>query len=122
LNRQSFDALPDDLRAAFYKLLRIRSQIAVQNYYSGPGYERAFSRLQESGVEIFELEEDELARWRDRVTPLKERYISQYEAEGLPARVVVADLEDLAAKYASLTNDQINDRIINSPTQGIIDL
>ncbi len=122
LNRRSFDALPNDLRTSFYQLLRIRSQIAVQNYYSGPGYERAFTTLQKAGVEIFELEENELARWRDRVTPLKERYISQYEAEGLPARVVVADLEDLAAKYASLTNDQINDRIINSPTQGIIDL
>jgi len=122
LNRQSFDALPDDLRASFYRLLRVRSQIAVQNYYSGPGHERAFRTLRESGVEIFELEEDELARWRDRVTPLKERYVAQYEAEGLPARAVVSDLEALAGEYASLTDDQINARIINSPTQGIIDL
>ena len=71
---------------------------------------------------MFDLDGDELERWRQRVTPLKERYISQNEAEGLPAREVVADLEALAAEYAALTDEQINDRIINSPTQGIIDL
>ena len=121
LNRRSFDALPDDLKATFYRLLRIRSQIAVQNYYSGPGYEHAFATLRASGVEVFDLEPDELARWRDRVTPLKERYLAQHEAEGLPARAVVAELEALAAEHASLTDAQINARIAHSPVQGIID-
>ena len=73
-------------------------------------------------MEIFELEEDELNRWREKVAPLKERYIAQQEAAGLSARAVVSDLESLAAEYASLSNSQINDRIMNSPTQGIIDL
>ena len=31
-------------------------------------------------------------------------------------------METLAAEYAPLSNDQINDRVINSPIQGIIDL
>ncbi len=94
----------------------------MQNFYSGSGYEHAFETLRESGVEIFELEEDELNRWREKVAPLKERYIAQQEAAGLSARAVVNDLESLAAEYASLSNSQINDRIMNSPTQGIIDL
>ncbi len=122
LNRRTFDSLPDDLRAVFYRLLRIRSQMTVQNYYSGVGHERALTALREADVEIYQLEEDELGRWRDRVTPLKERYIAQYEAEGLPASAVVYDMEALASEYTSLTDDQINDRIRNSPTQGIIDL
>ncbi|MCH2669980.1 MAG: TRAP transporter substrate-binding protein DctP, partial [Gammaproteobacteria bacterium] len=122
LNQRSFDALPQDLRIALYQLLRIRSQLTVQNFYSGSGYEHAFETLRESGVEIFELEEDELNRWREKVAPLKERYIAQQEAAGLSARAAVNDLESLAAEYASLSNSQINDRIMNSPTQGIIDL
>ena len=96
--------------------------MTVQNYYSGAGLERASTALRDAGVEMFQLGEAELARWRDRVTPLKERYIAQYEAEGLPASAVVEDMEALATEYASLTDDQINDRIRNSPTQGIIDL
>ena len=94
----------------------------MQNYYSGAGYERAFSTLREADVEVFELGEDELDRWRVAVMPLKERYIAQYEAEGLAARAAVSDLETLAREYASLTNEQINTRIRNTPVQGIIDL
>lgn len=122
LNRRTFDSLPDDLRASFYRLLRVRSQIAVQNYYSGPGHERAMNVLRESGAEMIDLDQAELARWRETVMPLKERYIAQYEAEGLPAREVVADLEALSKEYGSLSNEQINARIANSPVQGIIDL
>ncbi len=122
LNRRTFDGLPDDLRASFYRLLRIRSQMAVQSFYGGPGHEHALATLREADVEMHELEEDELARWRERVMPLKERYIAQYEAENLPARAVVADMEALAAEYAPLTSDQIIARVRNSPVQGIIDL
>ena len=95
--------------------------MTVQNYYSGAGHERALTALREADVEMFQLEEDELARWRDRVTPLKERYIAQYEAEGLPAGALVSDMEALATEYASLSDDQINNRVTNFPTQGIID-
>ena len=122
LNRRTFDALPTDLRAQFYRLLRIRSQIAVQNYYSGPGHDRALETLLESGVEVLELEAEERARWSARVAPLKERYIARYESEGLPARALVERMEGLASAYASLTNEEINDRIRQSPVQGIIDL
>ena len=122
LNRKTFDALPDDLRVIFYRLLRIRSQMAAQNYYSGLGHERAMTALRESDVKMFDLEGDELNRWRDVVAPLKERYIAQYESEGLPARTVVAEMEALAADYADFTNEQLNERVTNSPIQGIIDL
>ena len=122
LNQRTFDALPGDLREQFYRLLRVRSQIAVQNYYSGPDYERAFATLVDSGVDVLELDEAELGRWRDRVTPLKERYITRHEAEGLPAGELVERMEALSAAYASLTNEQINTRIRETPVEGIIDL
>jgi len=122
LNRSTFDSLPDDLREQFYRLLRIRSQIAVQNVYSGPGHELAMNTLHEFGTEMIELDESELVRWRDSVTPLKERYIAEHEAEGLPARAAVNDMEALSAEYASLTNEEINERVRNSPISGIIDL
>ena len=122
LNRRTFDALPDDLQENLYRLLRIRSQMTVQNFYSGPGHDRALTALGEADVEMIELDDNELARWRDRVTPLTERYIAQNEAEGLPARAVIADMEGLAAEYDSLTNKQLNDRVANSPIPGIINL
>ncbi len=122
LNREAFDRLPADLRESFYRLLRVRSQMAVQNIYSGPSYENALRVMSEAGVEIIDLDSSERARWRDRVNPLKERFILRYEAEGLPARAAIDAMEGLASDYASLTNAQINERIRTSPVQGIIDL
>jgi TRAP-type C4-dicarboxylate transport system substrate-binding protein len=122
LNRDTFDGLPADLQASFYQLLRVRSQMAVQSIYSGAGHEDAMRVMREAGTEMIVLDDSERARWRDRVAPLKERFISQYESEGLPARAAVTAMEGLASEYATLTNAQINDRIRNAPVQGIIDL
>ena len=122
LNRRTFDGLPADLKREFYRLLRIRSQLATQNYYSGPRHERAVETLRQAGVEMIELSEEEAARWRQQLLPLKERFIAENEAAGLPARQVVRDLERLSAEYALLTNAEIRARVRQHPIPGIIDL
>jgi TRAP-type C4-dicarboxylate transport system substrate-binding protein len=122
MNRRAFDSLPPDLKEQFYRLLRIRSQIAVQNYYSGAGDDRAYASLRGGGVEIIDLDEEERARFRAAVTPLRERYIAQYEAEGLPARELVTEMQALGVEYAPLTNAEINQRVRTRPVMGIIDL
>jgi TRAP-type C4-dicarboxylate transport system substrate-binding protein len=122
LNRQVFDSLPADLRASFYRLLRVRSQIGVQNIYSGSGHESSMQVLRGAGTEMIALGGAERARWRDTVSPLKERFVARHEAEGLPARILVDELEMLAREYATLTNAQIDNRVRTSPTPGIIDL
>ncbi len=121
LNRQTFDALPPDIKHDFYRLLRIRSQMACQNYYSGPRADRAMTTILDAGVELIELSEEETQRWRQRLVPLKERFIAENEALGLPAREVVDDLEQLAAQYAHLTNAEILQRVTEHPVEGIID-
>jgi len=122
LNRAAFDGLPVDLKERFYRLLRVRSQMAVQNIYSGPGYENSLRIMRDAGVETIVLDQSERGRWRERVAPLKDRFIAQHEAEGLPARAAVEAMEARAAEYAALTNAEINERIRTSPVQGIIDL
>jgi TRAP-type C4-dicarboxylate transport system substrate-binding protein len=122
MNRHAFDSLPPDLREQFYRLLRVRSQIAVQNYYSGEGDERAYATMRNGGVEIIELDDEERARFRAAVAPLKERYIAQHEAEGLPARALLEELESLAREYAPLSNAELNERVRTRPVMGIIDL
>jgi TRAP-type C4-dicarboxylate transport system substrate-binding protein len=122
LNRATFDGLPADLRGRFYELLRVRSQIGVQNIYSGSGYESSMQVLRGAGTEMIVLAESERARWRDRVSALKEQFVAQHEWEGAPARAAVEDMERLAKEYAALTNAQLNNRVRTSPVQGIIDL
>jgi TRAP-type C4-dicarboxylate transport system substrate-binding protein len=121
LNRQTFDALPPDIKYDFYRLLRIRSQMPSQNYYAGPRADRAMETILDAGVELIELSEEENQRWRQRLVPLKERFIAENEALGLPAREVVDDLEQVAAQYANMTNAEILQRVTDHPVEGIID-
>jgi TRAP-type C4-dicarboxylate transport system substrate-binding protein len=122
LNRGRFDALPWDLKEQLYRLLRVRSQIAVQNYYSGEGDQRALATLRDGGVEIIELDEGERERFRAAVAPIRQRYIDTYQSQGLPARELIEEMQALAREYAPLTNAELNERVTTRPVLGIIDL
>jgi len=122
LNRRSFDALPDDLRQTFSDLLRIRSQMCAQDYYSGPIEEEAYADLRAGRCEILDLEPDERERWREALLPLRNRFISENEAEGRPATEMLEEMERLSALYSPLSREEIMTRVTENPIQGIIDL
>lgn len=122
LNPSSFNALPDDLRTELYRLLRIRSQIAAQRFYSGDPEVEARQTLRDGGIEIYEVGPDERENWRDRLSTLKDEFIRAREAEGRPAGELVRSMESLARAYAPLSGDEIMRRVEDRPVQGIIDL
>jgi TRAP-type C4-dicarboxylate transport system substrate-binding protein len=122
LNQRSFDALPDDLRQTFHDLLRIRSQMCAQDYYSGPIEEAAYEALRAGRCEILDLEQDERERWREALLPLRNRFISENEAEGRPATEMLEKMEILSALYSPLSREEIMTKVTENPIQGIIDL
>ena len=122
LNRRSFDALPDDLRQTFSDLLRIRSQMCAQDYYSGPVEEEAYADLRAGRCEILDLEPDERERWREALLPLRNRFIAENEAEGRPATEMLEEMEALSALYSPLSREELMSRVAEDPIQGIIDV
>lgn len=122
LNQRSFDALPDDLRQQFVDLLRIRSQMCAQDYYSGPVEDEAYAELRAGRCEILDLEPAERERWREALQPLRDRFIVENEAEGRPASEMLQEMERLSALYSPLSREEIMARVTDNPIQGIIDL
>ena len=122
LNPRSFDALPADIRETFYRLLRVRSQIAAQDYYSGPREEEAYAGLRAGRVEILDLSPEERERWREALLPLRERFIAENEDQGWPARAMLEEMDALSAQYTPLSSAEIRRRVMDDPVQGIIDL
>jgi TRAP-type C4-dicarboxylate transport system substrate-binding protein len=122
LNPRSFDELPEDIRETFYRLLRVRSQMAAQDYYSGPREEASYDALRAGGCEVLDLEPAERERWREALVPLRERFISENEAQGRPAREMLAEMEALSAKYSALSRAEIRRKVVDDPVMGIIDL
>ena len=122
LNQRSFDALPDDLRQQFADLLRIRSQMCAQDYYSGPVEDESYAELGAGQCEILDLEPAERERWREALQPLRDRFITETEAEGRPASEMLEEMERLSALYSPLSREEIMARVTENPIQGIIDL
>ena len=49
--------------------------------------------------ELYNLPEDEAAKWREAVKPVYDKWIEEREAKGLPAREFFNDMLEIAAKY-----------------------
>jgi TRAP-type C4-dicarboxylate transport system substrate-binding protein len=122
LNPRTFDSLPQDLRVTPYNVLRLRGQIAHQNYYGGTASDVALARVEEAGVEIIEPTADERSAWVEIVRPVEERFIEENEARGLPAEAFVSEARRRAAVYDGWTDQQLWDHVDRNPVQGIIDL
>lgn len=55
--------------------------------------------IDECGIEVITLSEDEVERWISKVKPLQDEYVSRMEAQGLPGREVLDLIEELVDKY-----------------------
>jgi TRAP-type transport system periplasmic protein len=121
LNKKTFDNLPPDLKRLFYDALRVRSQMAVRDFYVGENLKTGMEEIQKAGVEIITLPPEELKRWKNASQPLWDKFIAENEAKGLPAKKLVEDLKSLSEKYSTLAPDQIWEKVNKQPTHGMID-
>ena len=55
--------------------------------------------IDECGIEVISLPEDEVERWISKVTPIQDEYASRMETQGLPGREVLDLIEELVDKY-----------------------
>jgi hypothetical protein len=53
----------------------------------------------DEGIEIYELPEDELARWQEVGQQVTEAWIAAREAEGVPAQEMYDAMQDIKAGY-----------------------
>ena len=55
--------------------------------------------IDECGIEVITLPEEEIERWVSKVKPIQDEYASKMEAQGLPGREVLDLIEELVEKY-----------------------
>jgi TRAP-type C4-dicarboxylate transport system substrate-binding protein len=97
MNQGVWDGLPDDVKKVFEELT---GDWAV-NYYGtirDKGEEEARKHLVEHGMELIPLPDDELAKARELVAPVRQKYAQELEAKGLPGKAALAEWEKFALK------------------------
>lgn len=64
--------------------------------------------VQEYGMEVIELDEDEYQRWAALTEPLKDEYIGLLDDAGLPGEDLINQAFELAEKYSEMYGDYGN--------------
>jgi len=118
-NRKTFEALPPSVQRFMYGKMRQLSMMYGIEFDHQDVLSRA--KFVDAGMQIQTLPPAELARWKAAVEPLWQAFIEKNEAQGRPARALVADLRRLSDKYASWSNEQLMAEATGTPVTGIID-
>lgn len=98
MNKAKYEALPDDLRAILdaesgEKLSAFASQVMWD--MDAPAREIAVN----AGNTIVQLDEAEVARWKEASQPVIERWIADMDAKGIDGAALIEQAKSLIAKH-----------------------
>ncbi|MCG7335787.1 TRAP transporter substrate-binding protein [Sporosarcina sp. ACRSM] len=97
MNENSWDSLGEENQAAIQEL--IGEKIAMK---SGANFDdlgqRGLDKLNEKGVEIYELSDAELAEWNVFINPTVDKWIKKVEDRGLPGQAIYDRAVELGAQ------------------------
>lgn len=97
INLDSWNALTPDAQQVMLDLGREYSLVAAEVYDAA--YVAIFQKAQEEGIEIYDLPEDELARWHEIGQEVTDEWIAAREANGVPAQDMYDRMQDIKAGY-----------------------
>jgi len=97
VNLDSWNALTPDAQQVMIDLGREHSLLAAEVY--DQAYVAISQKAVEEGIEIYELPEDELARWHEIGQQVTDEWIAAREAEGVPAQDMYDRMQEIKAGY-----------------------
>jgi TRAP-type C4-dicarboxylate transport system substrate-binding protein len=118
MSRAMWTALPDDLKITVDAWLRAEAQAETQVFYGVAGA-RARERFKQSGVEFIYLAPAEQARIIEATQPVIEAFAEREEAQGRPARAMLADIAARVATHRGKTPNELMREAIFEPVKGI---
>ena len=101
MNKDTWNSLPPDIQAVFDGMNDefVLKYSSMMDEFSENILEQA---VQEHGIEVINLEEEERQRWLNRIDPVVQNWISRREGQGLPAARVVEIARELDEKYSEM--------------------
>ncbi len=96
MNKDSYDNLPDDLKAVIDANSGLETSAWVGRVMD-EGDAPARAVAVERGNTIVTIEGEELARWQEAAKPVVESWIADMSGRGIDAEALIADLEELVA-------------------------
>jgi TRAP-type C4-dicarboxylate transport system substrate-binding protein len=98
MSQETWNSLPADLKL-------VVEQIIPQWRYQGMMYYRnedvrGYAELEKAGVDVYQVDPSEYARWQELAKPVVDKWIADREAEGLPGKEVIDLIHVLVKLYS----------------------
>jgi TRAP-type C4-dicarboxylate transport system substrate-binding protein len=98
MSHDTFNSLPTDIQQVFTEVSATYSLINGQAWDKGDAAGIEYAKG--LGVEIIELSPEEQARWSALMKPIRDEFIPEKEAQGLPAKEIASFIEEGIKKYS----------------------
>jgi TRAP-type C4-dicarboxylate transport system substrate-binding protein len=99
MNQGKWNSLPDDVKKVIDDM-RKEQAIWTGQYVDNHVNESMKWSKETHKVQVYNLSEDELAKWYALLKPMMDKYLKDYEAKGLPTKAILDDVMKLKAKYS----------------------
>lgn len=97
MNMDRWDSLPPDIQKVFSEVSS--EYIDIAGGVWDKASEAGLTYAKEEGLEIITLPEEEKERWHACYKGLKDEYVQEMEAKGLPGKAFLSEIEGLIARY-----------------------
>lgn len=99
INRDIWDDLPQDIQAAFdqaaAELHKFETDLITRQA------DRYRAEFRKQGIDIYDIEESQIALWAEKLAPVREEWVKLYESRRLPARKVLDAWTAALKKHAN---------------------
>ncbi|MDR2821245.1 MAG: TRAP transporter substrate-binding protein DctP [Desulfovibrio sp.] len=109
INREKFYSLPRAFQEELYFKFRLAGNHMSEGYTKLE--DRGFDDLKKAGIEIIILDPEEKKRWVAVGDTIWDKFITENEKKGLPARQFAKDFRAAAAKYNAMSIRQIREYV-----------
>ncbi|HHU76242.1 MAG TPA: TRAP transporter substrate-binding protein, partial [Firmicutes bacterium] len=98
MNEDTWNSLSPEDQKVFEGIIGKEMAIKAGEAYDHGG-QLGLGELEKKGVPIYNLPDEELARWKEAIAPIVDEWIADKEAKGLPGREVYEKAVQLSEKY-----------------------
>lgn len=121
VNKKTFAQMPKEFQKELYYQFRLAGNHMSEGYTKLE--DRGLADLKKAGIEIIFLDPEEKKRWVGVGDTVWDRFISENEKKGLPAKQFAEDFRACAAKYNAMSIRQIREYVQDpkNTIHGIID-
>jgi TRAP-type C4-dicarboxylate transport system substrate-binding protein len=99
INKDKWESIPADLQQVIEAESQKLHEDIIPNYFDEANAAGLQYGIDESGIEVITLSDEEIQKWIDVLSSYNEKYAQDLDAQGLPGTEVLEKIKSLAEEY-----------------------